>query len=318
MSFISKQFVRYGLTGVHHEGGDLAALQQVRARGDLLHRVSYEAIDDVLEAMIKNGIATGFGDEWIRFGATFEHTCDGSFSERTMALSEPYSGVEPPYRGNITTTQEDLNDWVERVHRANIQVNCHANGDVAIDMVLMAFERAQRLFPRSDPRPKITHCTLINDDLLRRIKAAGAVPAPFTSYGYYNTDKFHFYGEELMRRAMAYRSFADAGITAAAGSDFSPGPFAPLMGMQGMVTRKGWNGETWGANQRIGVDEALRVLTINGAYASHEESIKGSITPGKLADFVILADDPHTIDQDKIKEIAVVRTVTGGKTVYRA
>ena len=318
MSFISKQFVRYGLTSVHHEGGDLAALQQVRARGDLLHRVSYEAIDDVLEAMIKNGIATGFGDEWIRLGATFEHTCDGSFSERTMALSEPYPGVEPPYRGNITTTQEDLNAWVERVHRANIQVNCHANGDVAIDMVLTAFERAQRVFPRPDPRPKITHCTLINDDLLRRIKAAGAVPAPFTSYGYYNTDKFHFYGERLMRRSMAYRSFADAGITAAAGSDFSPGPFAPLMGMQGMVTRKGWNGETWGVNQRIGVDEALRVLTINGAYASHEEAIKGSITAGKLADFVILADDPHTVDQDKIKDIAVVRNVTGGNTVYQA
>ena len=318
MSFISKQFVRYGLTSVHHEGGDLAALQQVRARGDLLHRVSYEAIDDVLEAMIKNGIATGFGDEWIRLGATFEHTCDGSFSERTMALSEPYPGVEPPYRGNITTTQEDLNAWVERVHRANIQVNCHANGDVAIDMVLTAFERAQRVFPRPDPRPKITHCTLINDDLLRRIKAAGAVPAPFTSYGYYNTDKFHFYGEGLMRRSMAYRSFADAGITAAAGSDFSPGPFAPLMGMQGMVTRKGWNGETWGANQRISVDEALRVLTINGAYASHEEAIKGSITPGKLADFVFLADDPHTVDQDKIKDIVVVRTVTGGNTVYPA
>src|SRR5262249_49877734 len=207
MSFISKQFVRYGLTSVHHEGGDLAALQEVRARGDLLHRVSYEAIDDVLEAMIKNGIATGFGDEWIRLGATFEHTCDGSFSERTMALSGPYPGVEPPYRGNITTTQDDLNEWVERVHRANIQVNCHANGDVT---------------------------------------------------------------------------------------------------------------ETWGANQRISVDEALRVLTINGAYASHEESIKGSITPGKLADFVILADDPHTVDQDKIKDIAVVRTVTGGNTVHRA
>jgi predicted amidohydrolase YtcJ len=318
LSFISKQFVRYGLTSVHHEGGDLGALQEVRARGDLLHRVSYEAIDDVLEAMIKNGIATGFGDEWIKLGATFEHTCDGSFSERTMALSAPYPGVEPPYRGNITTTQDDLNAWVERVHRANIQVNCHANGDVAIDMVLTAFERAQRLFPRPDARPKITHCTLINDDLLRRIKAAGAVPAPFTSYGYYNTDKFHFYGAELMSRSMAYRSFADAGVTAAAGSDFSPGPFAPLMGMQGMVTRKGWNGETWGANQRISVDEALRVLTINGAYASKEEAIKGSITAGKLADFAVLADDPHTVDPDKIKDIAIVRTVTGGKTVYQA
>jgi predicted amidohydrolase YtcJ len=318
LTFISKQFVHYGLTGVHHEGGDLAALQQVRARGDLLHRVSYEAQDEVLEPMIASGIATGFGDEWIRFGATSEHTCDGSFSERTMALSEPYPGVEPPYLGNVTTTQDDLNAWVERVHRAGIQVNCHANGDVTIDMVLTAFERAQGLFPRPDPRPKITHCTLINEDLLRRIKAAGAIPAPFTSYAYYNSDKFHFYGEALMRRMMAYRSFADAGITAAAGSDFSPGPFAPLMGIQGMVTRTGWNGETWGADQRISVEEALRVNTINGAYASHEEALKGSITAGKLADFVVLADDPHTVAPDKIKDIAIVRTVTGGNTVYQA
>src|SRR5262245_51237056 len=150
MSFISKQFVRYGLTSVHHEGGDLAALQQVRARGELLHRVSYEPIGDVMEAMIKAGIATGFGDEWIKLGATSEHTCDGSFSERTMALSVPYPGVEPEYRGNLTTTQEELDAWVERVHRAGIQVNCHANGDVTIDMVLKAFERAQRLYPLPD------------------------------------------------------------------------------------------------------------------------------------------------------------------------
>jgi predicted amidohydrolase YtcJ len=233
LTFISKQFVRYGLTSVHHEGGDLFALQEVRARGDLLHRVSYEAQDDMLEAMISKGIATGFGDEWMRFGATSEHTCDGSFSERTMTLSEPYPGVEPPYQGNVTTTQDDLDAWVERVHRAGIQVNCHANGDVTIDMVLTALERAQRLFPRADPRPKITHCTLINDNLLRRIKAAGAVPAPFTSYAYYNSDKFHFYGEELMQRMMAYHSFAVTGIPAAVGSDFSPGPFAPLMGIKG-------------------------------------------------------------------------------------
>jgi predicted amidohydrolase YtcJ len=318
LAFISKQFVRYGLTSVHHEGGDLAALQEVRARGDLLHRVSYEASDDVLEAMITNGIETGFGDDVIKLGATFEHTCDGSFSERTMALSVPYPGVEPAYYGNLTTTQDDLNAWVERVHRAGIQVNCHANGDVSIGMVLTAFERAQQLFPRPDARPKITHCTLINDDLLRRIKAAGAVPAPFTSYGYYNTDKFHFYGADLMARSMAYRSFADAGIVAAAGSDFGPGPFAPLMGIQGMVTRKGWNGETWGANQRISIDEALRVVTVNGAYASHEEAIKGSITAGKLADFVVLADDPHTVEPDKIKDIPIVRTVMGGNTVYQA
>jgi predicted amidohydrolase YtcJ len=184
-------------------------------------------------------------------------------------------------------------------------------------MVLTAYEHAQSAAPRSDVRPKITHCTLINDDLLRRIKALGAVPAPFTSYAYYNSDKFHFHGEELMKRSMAYRSFLDVGIRVAAGSDFSPGPFAPLTGMQGMVTRTGWNGETWGTNQRISVDEALEVNMINGAYNSHEESNKGSITPGKLADFVVLANDPHTVDKGKIKDIEIVETVTGGTTVYQ-
>ena len=318
LAHISKEFTRFGLTSVHHEGGDLFALQQVRARGELRHRVSYEVSGSMLEAMITNGIITGFGDEWIKLGATSEHTADGSFSERTMAISRPYLDITPPYKGNVTETQEDLNAWVERVHRAGIQVNCHANGDVAIDMVLTAYERAQKLYPLPDPRPKITHCTLINDDLLKRIKACGAVPAAFTTYAYYNTDKFHFYGEDFMKRSMAYRSFLDAGIPAAAGSDFSPGPFAPLMGIQGMVTRTGWNGQTWGANQRISVDEALRVTTLNGAYASFEEKIKGSIAAGKLADFVILAEDPHVVNKEKIKDIEIVRTVTGGTTVHQA
>ncbi len=257
LAHISKQFVRYGLTSVHHEGGNLSALQQVRARGDLLHRVSYEAGGRALDAMIESGIMTGLGDEWIRFGATSEHTVDGSFSERTMALSVPYPDMPSEYTGNVTETQDDLNAWVERVHRAGIQPNCHANGDVAIDMYLTALERAQKLLPRTDVRPKITHCTLVTDSLVRRIKALGAIPAMFTTYAYYNSDKFVFYGEELMKRCMAYRTLLDAGVPAAAGSDFSPGPFAPLMGMQGMVTRTGWDGKTWGANQRITVDEAL-------------------------------------------------------------
>ena len=318
LAYISKQFVRYGVTSVHHEGGDLFALQQVRARGDLLHRVSYEANGKVLDAMIAGGIETGFGDEFIRFGATSEHTVDGSFSERTMAMSVPYQDITPPYKGNVTETQDVLNAWIERVHRAGIQPNCHANGDVAIDMTLTAFERAQKLAPRTDVRPKITHCTLINDDLIRRMKALNVVPAAFTSYAYYNSDKFHFYGQELMKRCMAYRTFLDAGIVAAAGSDFSPGPFDPRMAIQGMVTRTGWNGETWGANQKVSVDEALRINTINGAYNSHEEALKGSIKPGKLADFVVLSDDLHTVSQEKIKDLEIVRTVVGGKTVYQA
>jgi predicted amidohydrolase YtcJ len=316
VAHISKEFARYGLTSVHHQGGDLQAMQAVRARGDLRHRISYESSGAVLEAMIAAGIRTGFGDEWIRFGATSEHTVDGSFSERTMALSTPYPGSNPPYSGNVTQTQEGLDAWVERVHRAGIQVNCHANGDVAIAMFLTAAERALAAAPRADARPKITHCTLVNPELVRRIKAIGAVPSLFTTYAYYNPDKFVLYGEAMMRNCMAFRSLLDAGVPAAAGSDFSPGPFAPLMGIQGMVTRTGWDGTTWGANQRVSVTEAIAINTINGAWASGEEALKGSITAGKLADYVVLAEDPHLVDAGTIKDIAIVQTVVGGQVMH--
>ncbi len=318
LAHISKQFARYGLTSVHHEGGNFSALLQVRDDGALMHRVSYEADGSMVEAMIANGWRTGFGDEWIRLGATSEHTVDGSFSERTMSIRAGYPGRNPPYHGNITATQQDLDAWVERVWRAGIQPNCHTNGDVAIDMYLTSLERAQRLFPRRDVRPKFTHATLAYGKLIARMKALDAVPAPFTSYAYFNPDKFKFYGEAMMQHIMPYRSYLDAGIRVAGGSDFPPGPFSPLLGIQGMVTRTGWNGETWGASQRISVGEAIRVFTANGAYNSHEENRKGSIAPGKFADFVILANDPHQIDPSRIKDIQIVRTVTGGRTVYQA
>jgi predicted amidohydrolase YtcJ len=320
MAYISKQFVRYGLTSVHHEhfGGPefLSGIETVRAEGALLHRVFFALFGRMLEDMIESGVRTGFGDEWLRVGGTVEYAVDGSFSERTMALSVPYPGMRSGYKGNVTRTQAELDAWVLRVQKAGIQVNCHANGDVAIAAVLTALEHAQQSYPTTDTRPQITHCTLIDDSLIRRIKALGAVPAPFSTYPYYNSDKFHFYGEQLMRRCMAYRSFLDAGIIVAAGSDFPPGPFSPLMGIQAMVTRSGWNGEKWGLNQRVTVDEAIRISTLNGAYASHEENIKGSITPGKLADYVVLGEDPHTVAPDKIKDIPILQTVTGGRTVF--
>jgi predicted amidohydrolase YtcJ len=317
IAHMSKQFARFGLTSVHHEGGDFSALMQVRADGQLVHRVSYEPYEDMVDAMIANGWRTGLGDEWIRIGATAEHTVDGSFSERTMSIRAGYPG-RAQYHGNVTVTQADLDKWVERVWRAGIQPNCHTNGDVAMDMYLTSLERAQRLFPRRDVRPKFTHATLADDEIIARMKALDGVPALFTSYAYYNPDKFKFYGEALMRHMMPYRSYLDAGIKAAGGCDFPPGPFSPLMGMQGMVTRTGWNGETWGANQRISVADALRVYTWNGAYNSHEENLKGSIAVGKLADFVVLSDDPFAVAPERIGKIEIVRTVVGGRATYTA
>jgi predicted amidohydrolase YtcJ len=98
----------------------------------------------------------------------------------------------------------------------------------------------------------------------------------------------------------------------------APGPFAALMGIQGLVTRTGWDGSVSGLNQRISVSEALAVNTYNGAWASGEEASKGSISAGKLADYVVLADDPHNVPADKMKDIQIVRTVVGGKVSYQA
>jgi len=319
VAFISAKFAQYGLTTVHHdEDGALEAIQEQRRRGNLKHRVSYEAAGDLLEAMIKNGLESGFGDEWVRLGATAEHTVDGSLSERTMAMRQSYIGMPASYHGNLTETQDDLDAWCERVHRAHIQLNCHANGDIAIDRTLTAYERALKLYPRPDARPKITHCSQVNPDLIKRMKAMDVVPSVFSTYPYYNSDKFHFYGQQAMEHMIALRSLLDAGIVVAAGSDFGPGPFSPLMAIQAMVTRTGWNGETWGASQKISLDEAIRVNSLNGAYNSHEEQDKGSITTGKLADFVVLAEDLHAIEPSKIKDVKIVRTVTGGRTVYQA
>jgi predicted amidohydrolase YtcJ len=319
--YFSKMLVKYGVTSVQtgaRNFEEMLVLQKARAEGTLRHRISYECSGDVLEAMIQAGIQTGFGDDWLKFGSTSEHGVDGSFSGRTMAIKAGYPGTTPRYHGILTEEQDVCNAWVERVHKAGINPNIHANGDLAIERALIAFERAQSLHPTKGWRPKITHCTLINDDLLRRIKAIGAVPAPFTSYTYYNSDKFHYYGKDIMDKSMAFREFIDNGIIAAAGTDYRPGPFQPLMGLQGMVTRKGWDGKIWGANQAVTVAEGLRISTFNGSYATYEDKIKGSITAGKLADFVMLAEDPHTIDPEKIINIKILRTVTDGRTVYEA
>jgi hypothetical protein len=212
--------------------------------------------------------------------------------------------------------QKQTHEVVEDAHRHGWQVGIHANGDVAIDQVLNAYERVLKLWPHPDRRHRIEHCTLVNPDLLRRIRATGSIPTPFWTYVYYHGEKWAAYGEDNVRWMFAHRSFLDAGIPVPGASDYQPGPFEPLMALQSMVTRKDYAGRVWGANQKVSVDEALRIATINGAHASYEENVKGSITVGKYADFVILEKDPHAVDPDTLKDIKIARTVVAGRTVY--
>jgi predicted amidohydrolase YtcJ len=317
VKLISELMTAAGLTSVHDvlaSKDDFIAYQDALNAGELRFRVYVLAQAEYFQMLKAAGIRPGFGSDRLRLGG-LKLFCDGSASERTMRMSKPFVGRPMDY-GILVTTQDQLNDAVAEAHAAGFQVGVHANGDVAIDMVLKAYELVRRMNPRPDPRHRIEHCTLVNDALLKRIADVGAIPTPFYTYVYYHGDKWAQYGEERTRWMFAHRSFLDHGIRVAGASDYVPGPFEPLMAIQSMVTRKDYKGRVWGENQKIRVEEALRVCTINGAYASFEEKVKGSITAGKLADFVILAEDPHKVDADRIKDIKVVRTVVGGVTVH--
>ena len=309
-----------GLTSVTDAGtstGYATAYQDAYAAGELRCRVyMMMSAGRAYEGVKSAGLYTGVGDEWLRVGGV-KFLADGSASERTMRMSTPYVGRPDDY-GILTMTQEEIHEVVEEAHRRRWQIGIHANGDVAIDMVLNAYERVQKEWPRPDPRHRLEHCSLVNPQLLRRIKATGAIPTPFYTYAHYHGNKWVDYGTEKMQWMFAHNSFFEYDIPVAAASDYIPGPFEPLMAIQSMVARKDFDGRVWGPNQRITPEQALRVCTINAAHASFEEDMKGSITAGKLADFVILAEDFHDVDPDRIKEIEVVRTVVGGKAVYEA
>jgi predicted amidohydrolase YtcJ len=317
MAHMSKLFNAAGLTSVHNAGASqdqILAYEDCRKHGELTHRAYMMIRSPQAFAGLKAAnIYTGFGDEWIRVGGV-KFVADGSASERTMRMSTPYVGTSD--YGILTLTQEQLHEVVDDAHSHNFQVGVHANGDVPIDMVLKAYERALQRWPDPDRRHRIEHCTLVNPDLIRRIKASGVIPTPFWTYVYYHGEKWTEYGEEKVKWMFAHKSFLDAGIRVPGASDYTPGPFEPLMAIQSMVTRKDYKGRVWGANQKVSVDEALTIATINGAYASSEENLKGSITAGKLADFVVIEKDPHDVNPDEIMNIKVNRTVIGGKTVF--
>jgi predicted amidohydrolase YtcJ len=317
MRHISGLLTAAGLTTVHDAGAGrdrILAYEDSYRNGELRHRVYFLVRGEETFSGFKNaGLYTGFGDEWLRVGGV-KFAADGSASERTMRMSTPYVGTKD--YGILTMTQDEIYQAVDDAHQHNFQIGIHANGDVTIDMVLKAYERALAKWPDPNRRHRIEHCSLVNPDLLKRIKAIGAIPTPFWTYVHYHGEKWKQYGDEKMEWMFCHRRFLDEGIVVPGASDYVPGPFEPLMAIQSMVTRKDTSGHVWGPSQKVTVDEALRIATINGAWASREELLKGSITAGKLADFVMLEKDPHDVNPDEIKTIKIVRTVVGGKTMH--
>jgi hypothetical protein len=323
INLAAKEFLARGVTSVSDAGVDDPDVVQayglaMREDGMPL-RVNLMMSGRVLGELVRLGLSTGFGDERLRIGAV-KLVFDGSTSGRTAAMTQPYVDT-PGNTGILYMAQEELNRLVLAAHQAGFQVGVHAIGDRAINGVLDAYEAALERHPKQYHRHRIEHCGVNTPEIVERIKDLGVIPVSQPIFLYGEGESYRAgLGEERVGWAYPAKSWMDAGITVAFSSDCpaTSGPelISPLLGIYVAVNRKTDAERDIGPQQRIGIDEALKAYTLNGAYATFEEGLKGSIQPGKLADLVILSSDPAEVEPEKIKDITVETTILGGKIVY--
>ncbi|NLW80911.1 MAG: amidohydrolase [Desulfovibrionales bacterium] len=250
---------------------------------------------------------------------------DGSIQGYTGYLSTPYHKViencfpdGPLWRGYPIYPLHEVVDLVTAYHRAGWQVAVHGNGDNGIGDILTAFEEAQKAYPRADARHIIIHCQTVREDQLDSISRLGAVPSFFVVHTYYWGDRHRdiFLGEERAARINPLHSALKRRIRFTNHNDTAVTPMDPILSVWSAVTRKTSSGKTLGQQQRIPVLDALRSVTTWGAYQFHEEHLKGSLEPGKLADMVVLDKNPLEIEPESIRDICVLATIVGNNLVY--
>ena len=315
-----RAFLASGVTSVSEAGiinaTELAAYQTLRAEGRLPVRTYLMMmLDETLEPMIRLGVRTGFGDNWLRIGPA-KLFSDGSIGGRTARMRHPYEG-EPDNVGLWMMEPEDLKAKVLRAHRAGFQVAIHAIGDAAIDLVLDAYEAAQRADPRPNPRHRIEHCSIVDEAMIARIAALGVVPVPGTSFlAYVRQAYLDNLGPDRPRLAYGLATFARHGIVAAASSDAPVVPTSAAIGLRTMVARIDIDGRPVWPEEAVSLDAALRAYTVNGAYASFEEGTKGTLAPGMLGDVTVFETDLHGVEPAALGDIQVDLTVVGGRVAY--
>jgi predicted amidohydrolase YtcJ len=311
-----RRFLASGLTGVHVAGTDPSAAQMMTAarRKDCPVRLYIMLREDHIDGAVELKKATA-ADEWgVRYGA-IKSFYGNSLSGQTAWLYEPYANRDDYFGLPPGRSRASLDALVLRIHKAGLQSCIHSNGDREIDIVLHAYETALKAAPRANHRHRIEHCSVVNEAILKRIKALNLVIAPH-SYIYEHGDKIENFGAARWQWMLANRSLIDQGTVVAGNSDYPISAAMPLLRIHDMVNRTSAEGKVYGPKQRCTVEQALRAFTLGSAYAEFAEEHKGSIEAGKLADFVVLDADPHKVDPKTIKDIAVLRTVIGGETVF--
>jgi len=266
------------------------------------------------------GLGSHFGDTRLKVGA-IKIVQDGSNQGYTGYFTEPYHTPfkgDADYRGYPRRSREDLTTMVKELHRKGYQIAIHANGDAAIDDVIYAFREAQQEYPRSDARHRIEHCQMVRADQLDSIAELEVSPSFFVGHVFYWGDRHRdiFMGPDRAAGISALRSATDRGIRFTVHDDTPVTPVNPLQLVWVSVNRLTKTGQVLGPEERVTPLQALRAVTIDAAWQNFEEDIKGSIEPGKLADLVIVSDNPLTVDPETIVEIDVLQTIVGGVSVY--
>ncbi len=303
---------------------DVALMQRAAAGGaTIIDVVSYPFILD-LDAVLKDNPASTFGvyKNHLKLGGV-KVTLDGSPQGRTAFFTKPYL-VDGPngqknWRGELPFPQDTVNAWFKRVYGLGLQLYVHGNGDAALDVLLKAHESAAAGSLDKDRRTTVIHSQFVRLDQLDKYVQYKFIPSFFTEHTFYFGDTHvRQLGEERAFFLSPMRTAIDKGLRPTNHTDFNVAPIDQMVVVWSAVNRVSRNGVVIGPDQRITPLEALKAITINAAYQYFEENSKGSIEPGKLADLVILDQDPLKVDPMAIKDIKVVATIKEGKTIYQA
>lgn len=301
----SAQYLSQGLTSLQdatfvNDFKRWQSYQHFKEHGLLKSRVYMMTGVEKVQEFQKAGLSFGSGDEHLRFGAV--------------------KIIPSMVSGRLHPSQTELNQMVLNAHRAGFQVACHAVQTGLLNAVIRTYEYLQEnSLDFSARRHRIEHCAECTPQMIQRIKRLQLTVVTHPSYAYYNGDRYlSTVSSDIIPFLYPLRSLVDSGIITAGASDSPVVPNNPLMGIYGAITRLTSSKRKMDQKESITAMQALALYTINAAYASHEEKIKGSIVPGKLADMVLLSDDPIRVSPEKIKEIKVQMTVIGGKVVWEA
>ncbi|MBX2970489.1 MAG: amidohydrolase [Cyclobacteriaceae bacterium] len=313
-----KYVASFGVTSVHHMAGYMDALERAQKNNNMITRIyamypisQWQTLDEKIKQ-------EGRGDKWLKIGG-LKGFVDGSLGSHTAAFFEPFTDA-PGDTGLWVNTPDQLYEWISAADKVGLQLMVHAIGDQAINSLLNIYERVEQENGSQDRRFRIEHAQHIAPQDIPRFAALNVIPS---MQPYHAIDDGRWaekvIGPERIKTTYAFKSLFDAGATVAFGSDWFVAPPTPLEGIYAAVTRRtidDQNPDGWVPEQKVTVEQALVAYTRNAAYASFDEKIKGTLTRGKLADFVVLSEDLRAIAPEQIRHVRVLKTWVGGKEVF--